>query len=215
MYCSRNDGDALSAFAMLSNPSLSSSFGNSAATSTFSPKRSFTAFAYSVRLSLCSATRPGFGAWSAAASSVVSNQCTSESRISGDGLAEPGGGIWLPRSLRIAASNTSGSCTMSAGFSLSNAMPPVRSSRLWQSTQYLPSCAQSSAGCGCGLRCKKYIAGPIASAATTAIDSVRVWRLGMTVSRSSLDDATELADVRPRTLVRELQEQDRADARSV
>ncbi len=93
MYCSRNDGDALSTFAMLSKPSLSSSFGNSAATSTLSPNRSFTAFAYSVRLSLCSATRPGFGACSAAASSVVSNQCTSESRIAGDGRAEPGGGI--------------------------------------------------------------------------------------------------------------------------
>src|SRR4029079_15022816 len=150
MYCSRNDGDALSTFAMLSNPSLSSSFGNSAATSTFSPKRSFTAFAYSVRLSLCSATRPGFGAWSAAASSVVSNQCTSESRTSGDRLPEPRSGIWLPRSLRIAASNTSGSCTMSAGFILSNAMPAVRSSRLWQSAQYLPRCGQSSPGRGCG-----------------------------------------------------------------
>jgi hypothetical protein len=49
MYWSRNDGDTLSALAMLSNPSLMSSLGSSAVTSTSSPNRSRIAFAYSAR----------------------------------------------------------------------------------------------------------------------------------------------------------------------
>ena len=74
---------------------------------------------------------------------------------------------------------------MSRGDILSNAMPAVRSSRLWQSTQYLPSCAQRTSGLGSDLRCRKYAAGPIASAATTAIDNVTVRRLGMALSNAS------------------------------
>ena len=61
MYCSRNDGDTFSTFATLSKPSLSSSFGNSALTSTSSASISAIAFAYSVRFRRCSATCPGFG----------------------------------------------------------------------------------------------------------------------------------------------------------
>src|SRR4029077_3418696 len=133
------------------------------------------------------------------------NQRTSESRISGVGRSEPGGGIWLPLNLRIAASKISGSFAMSSGDILSNAMPAVRSSRLWQSTQYLPSRGQSCSGCGRISRCRKYITGPIATKPATAKERTMVWRLGMLES-VSLDHAAELAQMRPRAFVDELQE---------
>jgi len=49
MYWSRNDGDTFNALAMLSNPSLMSSFGSSVDTSTSRLNRSRIAFEYSAR----------------------------------------------------------------------------------------------------------------------------------------------------------------------
>ena len=65
------------------------------------------AFAYSVRFSRCTGTRPGFGAAAAAASSAASS---ADGRRGVGGLVRPrppGGGISRVRSLRATFSHTS------------------------------------------------------------------------------------------------------------
>ena len=85
----------------MSKPWLMESGGSSPLTSMSSASRSFTARAYSTRLSRWNGRRPGLGVTGAAVSMRVSSAAASASSVCSSGRRAPGGGIMPARSLRI------------------------------------------------------------------------------------------------------------------
>ncbi len=135
-YCSRKLGDTCNTSATLSKPSLDMSGGNNSSASTCTARMSSIAFAYSFLFNLCTAICPGFEPCAAASESrYVSMSPTNVSMAFSVGLSLPGGGMSLPRSLRMAASHTAAFSGMVSGARVSNARLPAQSSVLWQSTQ--------------------------------------------------------------------------------
>jgi len=120
-YRSCREGESPKASAILSKPYAESSGGSSDAESISRSRRSRMALAYSVRFSLWSGARPGFGLTAAARSSSVVNQEVRPSEAARSGRGAPGGGITPAFTFRTTFSQISASPPTRARSSLSSA----------------------------------------------------------------------------------------------
>ena len=134
-YPSSSVGENVCASATLSKPWLMVSGGSSAETSTSTSSRSFTARAYSARLSRWKGRQPGFGLTAANSSSRASRACTRPSSAPSGGRFAPAGGIIPARSLRTIFSAVAGDSWASIALKPASDSPPALARSLWQVAQ--------------------------------------------------------------------------------
>jgi hypothetical protein len=125
---------------MLSNPNSPLSLGSRSPTSTVTPSRSRTAFAYSVRLRRWSTYRPGLFFLAAAVSRLAMIDERNFASSAAPGVGDPSGGIAPTPSFFTTRSQVAASAPGSAKLALSRASGAPAGSGLrvlWQPMQYL------------------------------------------------------------------------------